>query len=428
MKILHVVHNYYPSVGGTQYLFQNISEKLVADYEDEVTVFTTDSFFGPQRKQYKKIKEKENSINGVKVIRFSYFKLHFVLFDRVFQLCNRFKIKIPDKLKQLRIGPLSLSLRRALLNTDFDVVCASASSYTYMQYPLYRQKGLYAKPFVFMGALHLSDNAANDHLFKQTLEAIKASEYFIANTYFERDRLISYGVKEDNINVIGCGIDLVKYEAASVKSVKEKLKIENNTVIGYFGRHDKVKGIDMLLYVFELLSKTNSNVVLVIGGSSSDYTKEIKNIIKSFDVETQQKCFLLEDIEEENKAALFHTFDIFVYPSIQESFGIVFLEAWACKKPVIGVNTGAVSAVITHEKDGFLIEPNNADQLSRYCTTLIKDVNLRHEMGENGYRKVKERYTWDIVTNKYRAVYGAAISKYNCISKGNTYPTNVPER
>jgi len=50
MKIVHVVLNYYPSKGGTQWLFQNISERLVKHYNDEVTVLTVDSYYGPEKR------------------------------------------------------------------------------------------------------------------------------------------------------------------------------------------------------------------------------------------------------------------------------------------------------------------------------------------------------------------------------------------
>ena len=55
MKVLYVVQNYYPSIGGTQILFQNIAEKSLAYYNDEGVVYTTNSYFGPDKKEFKKI-------------------------------------------------------------------------------------------------------------------------------------------------------------------------------------------------------------------------------------------------------------------------------------------------------------------------------------------------------------------------------------
>ena len=75
MKCLHVIHTYSPSVGGTQWLFQNISERLVSEYGDEVTVFTTTAytkrlFWDPREPS---LPTGEELVNGVNVRRFPVF-------------------------------------------------------------------------------------------------------------------------------------------------------------------------------------------------------------------------------------------------------------------------------------------------------------------------------------------------------------------
>ena len=69
MKIVHVSHLYHPSAGGVQFWFKNVSERLVKDYGDDVTVVTTNSMYGPERDIFKKIEPAEETINGVKIIR-----------------------------------------------------------------------------------------------------------------------------------------------------------------------------------------------------------------------------------------------------------------------------------------------------------------------------------------------------------------------
>ena len=92
---------------------------------------------------------------------------------------------------------------------------------------------------------------------------------------------------------------------------------------------------------------------------------------------------------------------------------MVFLEAWACKKPVIGTFIGAVASVITDGEDGLLAEPENVQDFSEKILLLARDEMLRNKMGTNGYSKTKKNYTWDITTKKYRDTFIKAKEKFD---------------
>jgi glycosyltransferase involved in cell wall biosynthesis len=93
------------------------------------------------------------------------------------------------------------------------------------------------------------------------------------------------------------------------------------------------------------------------------------------------------------------------FPSGHESFGIVFLEAWAARKPVIGARIGAIPSVVTEGQDGLLIEHRNVRELVEAIGALLRRPGRRDELGNAGYEKVCKQYTWDIVADKFRAVY-----------------------
>ncbi len=99
-------------------------------------------------------------------------------------------------------------------------------------------------------------------------------------------------------------------------------------------------------------------------------------------------------------------------PSKEESFGIVFLEAWSFSKPVVGANIGAIASLIEDGTDGLLFEPDNPESLAEKLTLLINSEQLRNELGNNGHKKFSEQYTWDVVAKKFRDVYQSAITKF----------------
>ena len=95
-------------------------------------------------------------------------------------------------------------------------------------------------------------------------------------------------------------------------------------------------------------------------------------------------------VSEEEKRDAFDACDLFVMPSRYDSFGIVYLEAWRCGKPVIGARVGAIPEVIEEGKDGLLVEFGDVDQLASAMLHLLNHPDLCREMGEAGRKKVIE--------------------------------------
>src|SRR5258705_13463542 len=127
MKVLHITQNYYPSLGGTQHTMKKVSECLHKQYHDKVTVFTTNSLYGPNNAAFKKIEEKETFINGVQVKRFGFLRAHKPLLKLMSKASVRLSGKgLPGSLGELAMGPYSSSMKNAIQKTDADVICASS--------------------------------------------------------------------------------------------------------------------------------------------------------------------------------------------------------------------------------------------------------------------------------------------------------------
>jgi phosphatidyl-myo-inositol dimannoside synthase len=88
--------------------------------------------------------------------------------------------------------------------------------------------------------------------------------------------------------------------------------------------------------------------------------------------------------------------DIFVMPSRQEGFGIVFLEAMALGKPVIAGNHGGAPEVVQDDVTGFLVDLEDPDALTNRLIQLLQDGALGRKMGNAGRRRVEENYTFTL--------------------------------
>lgn len=413
MKIAHLVSNYHPSVGGTQIFYKGISENCVSIYKDEVEVLTLDSYYGSHSNTYKKIIPAQETINGVSIKRFSFFRNYRFWLSLLHKVIIKSTGKTVAHFERYNIGPWSPSLKKAIDTTNADVISASSSSFLYMLYPLYRKKLANPKPFVFQGAIHFADNEHGQVVADKTLEAIKASEYYMCNTQYEKERLVALGVENDMIVVAGVAVDMEEFKNGSRTKFRLKFQLNNeNVLVGYIGRLVATKSIDVLINAFIIAYNQNNNIRLLIAGFESNYVQQLNDIIENIEPKYSKNIFIELNISNTDKINLYHALDIFVLPSVNESFGIVFLEAWSCKKPVIGTAIGAIKSVVSHEVDGLLMKPFDVNSLSENILTLSNNEELRLIYGNNGFIKTQKNYTWEIVTKKYRDTYVLAIEKF----------------
>ncbi len=408
MKIVHVCHLYHPSNGGVQFFFRNVSERLVKNYGDDVTVVTTDSYFGPERQIFKKIKPAEETINGVKVIRFGYMRWHLTPFRFLFKVFGKLSIKKPEWMINWFYGPVSSSMKKYLLGVKAHAICASSSNYYFMQLPLWRTCN-----FFYFGSIHWQHDGSTTLLPGQ-VQSIKASTYCIANTHFEKARLVETGVQADKIVVLGVGVDADEFQLTdngAVSRFKAGLHIpETAVIIGYVGRIEKTKNVILLVEAFAKVASTNANAYLLLAGSASDYVGELQAYCAALPIATKDRIKWQVNFKAAQKVAIFNAIDILVLPSHNEFFGIVFLEAWSCRKPVIGVGIGPVKDVITDGIDGLLIRQENKEDLVSKLEVLIGNEPLRTLMGAKGFEKVMQQYTWDIIVSRLRKYYEATVT------------------
>jgi glycogen(starch) synthase len=97
--------------------------------------------------------------------------------------------------------------------------------------------------------------------------------------------------------------------------------------------------------------------------------------------------------------------DLFAMPSRIDSFGIVYLEAWAYGVPVIGCHAGGVPDVIDDGQNGVLVEHGDEAGLAMAIEGLLADPERRRVMGRQGRAKVEAHYTWDRIYRGLAEVY-----------------------
>ena len=126
------------------------------------------------------------------------------------------------------------------------------------------------------------------------------------------------------------------------------------------------------------------------------------------------RVVFLGHVADEDLLAYYHACDIFTLPSVtnQEMFGLVQLEAMACRKPVVSTNlpTG-VSWVNQHGKTGYCVAPGNPAELASALRHLMDNPNLRSEMGEAGRARVEQTFSSATMAEGMLQVYQEVLSQ-----------------
>jgi glycosyltransferase involved in cell wall biosynthesis len=136
----------------------------------------------------------------------------------------------------------------------------------------------------------------------------------------------------------------------------------------------------------------------------------VKALLQTFSQNERDRIVQIHDFAEHEKASIYDAFDVLVLPSTAESFGLAYLEAWACGKPVIGGRIGPTECVIEEGVDGLLVGTDDAPGLARKIIELLSDPEKRARMGRRGREKTLARFTWDRVTDNVERLYRDVVA------------------
>lgn len=404
MKLLHIVHGYYPSIGGSQWLVQNLSEQLVTCYQDEVTVFTTvayntDYFW---RTDEPALPTGVEIINGVVVRRFPVFNRLNIL--RQIMAVGTYRLHLPynDWLRTFYNGPIIPGLRQAIAASDAEVMLATAFPLRHMYDALAGARRAHI-PLVFLGAIHTTDVWGFDR--PMIYRAIQQADAYIALTDFEKEFLITKGIEAQKILVAGGGVDPKPFLEATGDTARQRYGWGQDPVVGILAKQTPRKRFDVLIQAMPEVWAAYPQTRLLLAGAETPYTRKIQALIQELPVEQQARVTSISDVPETTKPGLLAACDIFALPSGEESLGIAFIEAWACGKPVIGSRIGAIPGVISDGRDGLLVDHGNPHALAQAILRLLAAPELRHQLGKAGREKVLEQYTWEAFAAQVRAIY-----------------------
>ncbi|TWX71032.1 glycosyltransferase family 4 protein [Colwellia demingiae] len=194
-----------------------------------------------------------------------------------------------------------------------------------------------------------------------------------------------------------------KPNEASIKSARNELHIPDNEIallsIGHLG---PIKGHQDTLKALANLTKDNPNLHLYIAGDGTSAEKKaLIDLTAALDI--NHYITFLGQIN--NAPTWIEACDIFIQPSIEEAFGLVFVEAGAKAKPVIATAVGGIKEIIISDETGILVPPAAPEKLSIAIATLVNSKVLRAKYGESGFKRVSTNFSLTHMIDQYIKIF-----------------------
>ena len=275
----------------------------------------------------------------------------------------------------------------------YDVVLAQMTPYTTVNYAVHfgRKHGV---PVVLLPHFHLDDDFY--HL-RHYYQAFRDAAAVLAASDVQRAFFDKLGATSTLVG--GGGVDPAEFRDTepAARAFRKRLGVGDVPLILFVGRKAGSKRYDALIKAVDLLNEHLACRLVMIGPDEDGRPIASANVV------------YLGRQERSTVLAAYHATDVFAMMSESESFGIVFLEAWMARKPVVGSRAcAAVADLIADGKDGFLCD----DELecAERIAELILDRRLAEQLGQAGYEKVMAGYTWDAIGAKVATLYDTLAS------------------
>ncbi len=213
---------------------------------------------------------------------------------------------------------------------------------------------------------------------------------------------------EAKFHVVPYGLDYSPFSSAAAPDDAQRIRRDfpGKTLVFAVGRHVYYKGFDHLIRALE----HTKNVHLLLGGEGP-LTDELQALARRRGL--GDRVTFLGRIPEKALAAHYHAADIVCLPSIEpsEAFGLVQLEAMACKKPVISceLNNG-VTYVNQHGVTGLVVPPGDSPALAAAINGLAVDPERRRYLGEAGRLRATEEFSLEKMKRGTLRIYEQLIN------------------
>jgi glycosyltransferase involved in cell wall biosynthesis len=412
MRILYVTQQYPPALGGAERYLADVAEAM-AERSHRVDVLTTRSLDYHTWRNV--LPAGVETIHGVRVHRFTSLPRR----GHTWRLLHIGLRRYPQERRGRWMpliwygnGPIAPAMAWTILRRAraYDLVHINTLHYAHA-WLAYRAATARRLPVVITPHIHTGQRDTYDVGYMRNL--LQGCRAVIADTPAERAFVLAEGLNR-HVVVGGYGLRPQNFAPQERAACRAHFGLPGDAfVVLFLGRKTEYKGLRLCLEAFAALHREHPQAYFLAVGPETDDSRRLWNHFAGL-----PNLAVYDAVSDAERLMALAACDVLAQPSSGEAFGIVYLEAWAYGKPVIGAAIDAIADLIEEGVDGFLVDPATPQQLHERLAQLAGNPQLAQAMGEQGRRKLHSRYTLDRTADVIEGTYGRVLRRERARRKG----------
>lgn len=384
LKIIHVTPYFHPVVGGVELNVKHLCKHLIK-LGHEVHVYTSNSL-----RDMGKIDRPEETIEGIHVRRFP------VLFS------------ISGEAK------LWPTLMPKLLIEEYDVIHVHNYRHPHCDIALIASKARNSPCILSTRDPPPTGTPTRNllsKLYDKTIAKLLIGHYDYIIVFSKKYENLMRSLGASRVEIIPNGVNPIFFNKGNPSKVRVEYDIPEKPTLLYVGRIAPLKGIENLLVGLSRILRIH-DVILVIAGPprTMEYLKKMRKLAERLGV--QRKVYFIPRLfTQEELVDVYALGKIFLLLSPGEGLPTTLMEAMAQGLPVIATKIGGAATIVSHNVDGYLINPEDTIQLEKYVTSLLRDDALYKEISHNARIKAK-KFDWNRIAKRIEKIYYMTIQMH----------------
>ena len=256
---------------------------------------------------------------------------------------------------------------------------------------------VYAHGAEFLEYTHFPHNAIMQMILKN-------ADKIVANSHYTARLVKRLGIPEEKIIKTLLGVDSKKFHPSPPDvEIRKRYGLKGRIIISTCRLIER-KGVDMVISALPRVLQSAPDVVYVIVGSGED-RERLEIIAREKGV--RDKVIFAGNVSDETLLAIYNLSTLYVMPSREvldkamvEGFGISYIEASACGKPVIGGRSGGVRDAVVDGVTGILVNPVDVNEITQAIITLLNNNRFAEKLGKQGLERVQKELTWEKIASR----------------------------
>ncbi|MEG3437172.1 glycosyltransferase family 4 protein [Pannus brasiliensis CCIBt3594] len=246
---------------------------------------------------------------------------------------------------------------------------------------------------------------------KEGILVYNAWRVIVCTGYMRHEVHRALGAPWDKIDVVYNGIRAEKKQRDpdfDYVAFRRRFAGDHEKIVYYVGRMTFEKGVAVLLNAApRVLAETGGNTkFVIIGGGNTDKLRQ-----QAWDLGIWHKCYFTGFMSDEDLDRFQTVADCAVFPSLYEPFGIVALESFAARVPVVVSDTCGFPEVVRHTVTGIVTRVNNPDSLAWGILEVLKNPGYARWLIDNAYEDLDRRFNWARLARQTAGVYGLVVQQ-----------------